>query len=81
MLELQPQPPAARNRAYRARRRRGAVVVSLEIEPDAAVALATAGLIDEDEVTSRDKIKAGLELFLFCLAENSVELDFLDIED
>ena len=74
---LQPQSPTARAQRHRDRRRRGAVVVPLEIEREAAVALANFGIINEGEIADRAKLKEAIELLLFCLGEGTVELAFV----
>ena len=74
----EPQSPAERSRAYRARRRQEVVLATVEVHPDAAVALAKFGIIDEGEIADRAKLKEAIELLLFCLGDGTIELVFIE---
>ncbi len=53
-------------------------MATVEVHPDAAVALANFGIIDEGEIADRAKLKEAIELLLFCLGDGTIELVFIE---
>ena len=70
------QTPAERSRTYRQRRRQGAIVVPVEIQPDFAQALADHAFLGPDELSDRAKLAEALELLLVMLELDAIEIDW-----
>ena len=70
------QTPAERSRVYRQRRRQGAVVVSLEVQPYHADTLAEHGFLDPDQAGSRTKVGEAIDMLLFAMIEGDVKVDW-----
>ena len=69
-------PAAIRARRYRARRDRGSVVISLEVDSEKLGALVDQGFLAEVDVTNRAKVSKAVDVLLFALAEGGVEIDW-----
>ncbi len=69
-------PAAIRTRRYRARRDRGSVVISLEVDSEKLGALIDQGFLDKAAVKSRAKVAEAVDVLLFALADSAVEIDW-----
>ncbi len=67
---------AIRTRRYRERRDRGDIVISLEVENYKLRGLIDHGFLAEGDVKSRAKVADAVDVLLFALADDAVEIDF-----
>ncbi len=74
MTEL--SPTAARSKRYRQRRREGVVIAPVQVAPEVVEALVTTGLITEAGTGNRAELGEAVEIFLFALANDAVEIDW-----
>ena len=65
---------AIRTRRYRERRDRGSVVISLEVDSNQLDALVDHGFLAEGDVTNRAKVSEAVDMLLFALADDAVEI-------
>ena len=74
--DITDSPAAIRTRRYRDRRDRGSVVVTLEIEDYKLAALIDHGFLAKADVKSRAKVAEAVDVLLFALADDAVEIDW-----
>jgi len=63
-------------RRYRERRDRGAVVISLEVDRFTLDALVDHGFLAEADPKSRAKVHEAVDLLLFALSDDAIEIDW-----
>ncbi len=71
-----PSSSADRARLYRERKSEGVIVVPVEVGPDIAKALTSNFLLDPQDSANRREIGEVIELLLYVLRENAIEIDW-----
>ncbi len=74
MTEL--SPTATRSRRYRERRRMGITIAPVQVAPEVAEALVATGLLTEADMGDRAKMGESIEVLLFALVDDAIEIDW-----
>jgi len=69
-------PTATRSKRYRERRRAGIITAPVRVAPEVAEALVATGLLTEADMVDRAKIGESIEVLLFALVDDAVEIDW-----
>ncbi len=74
MTEL--SPTAARSKRYRQRKREGIIIAPVQVAPEVVDALVTTGLLTEADTGNRAELGEAVEILLYALADDAVEIDW-----
>ncbi len=68
--------PATRSRLYRQRKAGGWCILKVPVHDKYVRALVTHKFLNEADADDREKVAAAIDLFLFCLSEGAVDIDY-----
>ena len=68
-------PLAARSRRYRQRRRKGTVVLRVEVDVETLASLVRYGVLDQRDIHDRDKVGGAVSVILDGVSKDAVAFD------